>query len=319
MDGLKQDGFYLLKSHALCQLQDLGRFGVAGLGLTEGGAADQSSAIIANMLLGNVAGAPLLEIAVGGVSLRAQTNTYIALTGAQMPFLVNGRAVPRYCTLAIQSGDLIEIGYARAGLRCYLAVAGGFLVPTTLGSVSTVLREGIGGLNGGPLQDGDWLPAGPCERLALRSVPYQQQPHFPAVTKLDWLPAAQFDWFSEEAIQRLDGQLFRLTKQSDRMGCRFSGSKIKVKVPPQLFSEGVCCGAIQISNDGQPMVMLSDHQTIGGYAKPGAVSRLSLNALAQCRPGSLVRFARQDLQTIVHKAQQHRLWLQQLKDSWQLC
>ena len=317
MDGLKQDGFYLLKSHALCQLQDLGRFGVAGLGLTEGGAADQSSAMLANLLLSNVAGAPLLEIAVGGISLRAQADTYMALTGAQMPFLLNGKAVPRYCTVAVKSGDLIEIGYARAGLRCYLAVAGGFLVPTTLGSVSTVLREGVGGLDGGALNDGDWLPASPCEFLPLRSIPYQQQPRFSAVTRLDWLPAAQFDWFSEEAISRLNQQLFRLSKQSDRMGCRLNGAKIKVKVPPELFSEGVCCGAIQISNDGQPMVMLSDHQTIGGYAKPGAVSRLSLNALAQCRPGSLIRFAQQDLQQIQAKAQQQQRWLQQLQAQWQ--
>lgn len=317
MDGLKQGGFYLLRSHALCQLQDLGRFGVASLGLTEGGACDQQSAMLANMLLGNAAGAPLLEIGVGGVSLRAQADTYVALTGAQMPFLHNGKAVPRYCTIKIKSGDLIEIGYARAGLRCYLAVAGGFLVPTTLGSVSTVLREGIGGLNGQALADGDWLAVNPCDTLPLRSLPYQQQPHFRAVTQLDWLPAAQFDWFSEDAIHRLNQQLFRLTKQSDRMGCRLSGGKIKVKTPAQMYSEGICCGAIQISNDGQPMVMLNDHQTIGGYAKPGTVSRLSLNALAQCRPGSLVRFVQRDLQYIQAKAVRQRQWLAQLGAEWQ--
>jgi allophanate hydrolase len=317
MDRLKQGGFYLLKSHALCQLQDLGRFGVAGLGLTEGGACDQQSAMLANMLLGNVAGAPLLEIGVGGVSLRAQANTYISLTGAQMPFLINGQPAPRYCTIAVQSGDLIEIGYARAGLRCYLAVAGGFLVPTTLGSVSTVLREGVGGLNGGALADGDWLAVHPCEAIALRSLPYESQPKFSAVTALDWIAGAQYDWFSQEAITRLDQQLFRVTKQSDRMGCRLSGGKIKVKPQAQMYSEGVCCGAIQISNDGQPIVMLNDHQTIGGYAKPGAVSRLSLNALAQCRPGSLVRFVKRDLCDVQAKAARQREWLARLQQEWQ--
>lgn len=316
-DGACRTGFYLLKSHALCQLQDLGRFGVAELGLTEGGACDQQSAMLANMLLGNVAGAPLLEIGVGGVSLRAQANTYMVLTGAQMPFLLNGRPAPRYCTIAVKSGDLIEIGYAKAGLRCYLAVAGGFLVPTTLGSVSTVLREGIGGINGNALLDGDWLPVHPCEVMALRSLPYDLQPKFCAVTQLDWLAGAQYDWFSQDAIDRLDQQLFRLTKHSDRMGCRLSGGKIRLKQQTQMYSEGVCCGAIQISQDGQPIIMLNDHQTIGGYAKPGTVTRLSLNALAQCRPGSLVRFVRRELPYVQAKATRQRLWLAQLQAKWQ--
>jgi len=149
----QQTGLWVLQSHSGVQLQDAGRFGGAAAGLTQGGAVDLTSARLANALVGNhnqVSGTcpAVLEITLGAAAFRAEQPTLLAVTGAAMPLLLNRQPVARYRSLLLQPGDLLEIGYSRAGARAYLAVAGGFAAPAVCGSVATVRREMVGGLDG---------------------------------------------------------------------------------------------------------------------------------------------------------------------------
>ena len=168
--------FEVIAAGVLSLLQDNGRFGQSALGLTTGGAMDAPSARWANRLLGNHSNATLIECSVGGLQLRADCSSYIAVTGAELPLSINGKTAELWTVHKVQPGDVIELGMVNQGLRAYLAVAGGFAVTPQFGSVSTVLREGIGGLKGNKLQSGDVLAAQPVNQLPRLSLPLAYRP-----------------------------------------------------------------------------------------------------------------------------------------------
>lgn len=322
-------GLWVLQSHSGVQLQDAGRFGGAAVGLTQGGAVDLTAARLANALVGNdnqVTGPcpAVLEITLGAVAFRAEQPLLLALTGAAMPVLLNSQAVSRYRTLLLQPGDLLEIGYSRAGARAYLAVAGGFSGTPVCGSVATVLREKVGGPDG----QGNAIAVGTTLRCAAWhhsdpqiSLPYHQHYRHSTIRALPLVAGAQLADFSEDLRNLLPQRIFRVTARSDRMGMQLGGAPLPVSSQP-LYSEGICLGAMQLPPNGLPIVMLNDHQTIGGYPKAGALTRGACEQLGQLMTGNFVRFYWLDLAIAVQQERQrlHTLQqqLEQLAEQWRL-
>ena len=282
-------GFSVLAPGVLSLLQDSGRVGQGALGLTNGGPMDAPSAAWANFLLGNHSNATLIECSVGGLQLRADTHSYIAVTGATLPLSINGKAAEQWTAHKVQAGDMIELGMVSKGLRVYIAVAGGFAVAPQFCSTATVMREGIGGLNGNKLQAGDKLAANTVVNLQRQRLPARYRPQFNQTLTLRLVEGYQAGSFTAIERQRFYLNSYNVTPHADRMGYKLSGSAISCQ-QTQLLSEGICYGAVQIPPDGQPIVLLNDRQTLGGYPKIGSVLSLDCALLAQAGAGTKVYF-----------------------------
>ncbi|MFH8386009.1 biotin-dependent carboxyltransferase family protein [Kitasatospora sp. NPDC018058] len=270
----------------LTTVQDLGRRGVAHLGVPRAGALDEPALRAANRLVGNEPGAAGLETTLGGVALRAVRPVLVAVTGAPSPVTVDGRAAAWGAPVAVPSGAVVEVGAATAGVRGYLAVAGGIDVPPVLGSRSADLLSGLGPA---PLAEGDRLPVGapPPYRDRADLVPLPAPPA-ELVLRLRLGPRA--DWFAPSALARLARDGYRVSPASNRIGLRTEGPAVARTREGELPSEGMVLGAVQIPPDGQPVVFLADHPTTGGYPVVGVVPAADLSAAAQARPGTPVRF-----------------------------
>lgn len=287
---LPVSGFKVLAPGMLTLFQDLGRFGKANLGLTTSGPADKRAFEWANRLLENEENAPALEITIGGVTLEAMTHTSICLTGAKLALKVNGIELDGWRTHKVKPGDHIEIGYAEQGTRAYFAVKAGFQLEQEFGSCATTLREGIGGHNGNKVQAGDTLFVLATKPLTqARYLSEHLRPEYASDIVIRVVTGYQQKDFSRLQQQRFFSSDYRVSKQWDRMGYRLEGPKIQTEAKPML-SEGITLGAIQIPPDGQPIVLMHDRQTIGGYPKIGSVFSLDLARLAQCSQGAKVRF-----------------------------
>ncbi|MEE4277372.1 MAG: biotin-dependent carboxyltransferase family protein [Halieaceae bacterium] len=278
------------KAGPLSLLQDRGRFGRAALGLTTGGPMDPIAAGLANRLLQNDADATLIEISLGGLELRAEGDLQLAVTGADAPLLRNDEPAASWSVLDLDAGDRIAIGHPRRGCRSYLAVRGGFDIAPRFGSTATVLREGIGGLKGGALEAGDRLPVRTAARAERRWIPEGARPAYAASASLRVVLGYQHSAFPQQEQERFFSSAYRVSRLSDRMGYRLEGPALSCDSPGML-SEGIAAGAIQVPPDGQPIILLNDRQTIGGYPKLGCVLSLDCAALAQLRPGDTVHFA----------------------------
>jgi KipI family sensor histidine kinase inhibitor len=283
--SLRAGGITVLEPGLFTTIQDLGRPGYRASGVPLSGAADPVSLRLANRLVGNADGMACLEITLLGPALSFSRPATIALTGAVFPGIPSGRAV------AVAAGETLRLGHAVAGCRGYLAVAGGLAVPDVLGSASTIVPARLGGLRGLPLAAGDVVPlaagdAGPpgaCEagpRAGGRDGP-------DAVVTLRMIPGEQFSWGGD----RLWEATHRVSSRSDRMGLRLEGTPLPLHEPSgSLPSVAVLPGTVQLPPDGQPIVLLADAQTIGGYAVIGHVIAVDLPRVAQLRPGDRVRW-----------------------------
>ncbi|MFS2124932.1 biotin-dependent carboxyltransferase family protein [Pseudomonas sp. Pseusp97] len=274
----------------LCLLQDGGRQGWQRQGVSPGGPVDKHAAAWANRLLGNTQGMPLLEIALGGLELEVLADTWLALTGAELPATLDGEPLPGWSRFRVGVGQRLKLGFARAGQRAYLAAAGGFQAAPILGSVSTQTREKLGGLagNGQPLAAGDLLECAALgERFARGArVPWPYRPDYREPPPLRVLPGP--DAFSKEQRQGFFEQPWQVSPQSDRMGVRLRGEALSA--PRRQWSLGIVEGAIQVPPDGQPIILLADRQTMGGYPLLGVLHPLDIGRLAQCPAHSQVQF-----------------------------
>ena len=287
-------GLWIEKPGFLSLIQDAGRCGVMHLGLATGGAMDRHAWAWANYLLGNCFGAAALEITFGQVEFVSQLSVNIAITGAQVAVTVNGVPQPLWATLSLKAGDRVALGAPRAGLRSYLAVAGGFSVAAGLGnSCATLHREKTGGLHGDgqPLKAGDLLPCEPRSQNPplQRQVPVDWRPDYHEALILDVIMGAQAERFPSHSLECFFTRPYTLSPQSDRMGARLDGPALEV-FGERLISEGISLGAVQVPANGLPIILLNDRQTIGGYPKLGAVTPRSLDALAQRQPGCQLQF-----------------------------
>ncbi|AZL67559.1 MULTISPECIES: 5-oxoprolinase subunit C family protein [Pseudomonas] len=279
-------------STALCLLQDAGRFGVRHLGVTQGGALDWVAMRWANWLLGNDLDSAVVEIALGGFSVVAEQDCVLALAGADLDAHIDERPVAPWRSFRLGKGQQLSLRQPRQGVRAYLAAPGGFAGEVVLGSCATVVREALGGLDGQgrALLKGEVLHAGAAIAGQARShVPETVRPVYDEKPLLDLVMGAQIGDFSGTSLFEAFNRDWTLDSRADRMGIRLLGSQLVYQGAP-MISEGIPLGAVQVPPDGQPIVLLNDRQTIGGYPRLGALTPLALAQLAQCLPGAVVRF-----------------------------
>lgn len=295
-------GLHVIQPGMMTLLTDLGRFGHHRIGLTCGGPMDPYPFMWANRLCSNDVNATALEISVGGVTLEADVNTLIAVTGADIELKINGQLCDCWQSHRIHPGDRIELGYAQQGLRAYLAICGGFDIKPQFGSTATVMREKIGGIDGDKLKRGQLLP---CANNTASRPFILPQTERPRMDRLANLPLRVVLGYQQAAFSRIQKQIFfsseySVSNRADRMGYRLEGPQIAPSING-ILSEGICLGAIQVPADGQPIVLLNDRQTIGGYPKLGAVITQDVARLAQMTPGTTLQFEpinQEDAQTL---------------------
>ncbi len=309
-------------------VQDGGRPGWQAYGVPVGGAMDRAAMRIANRLVGNSAGAAVLELTLRGGAYRAERDVLIAVYGADLDARADGRPLPNGCPVRLNTGTVLSFGWPRRGCRAYLALAGGFDVPPVLGSRSTDVRSGIGGLDGRPLREGDVLFGGSPSRDAadlMRRLPAVSaareehdaagrtgRPYVPHAcarrgggpVELRVVPGRSWASFAPHAQRTLAEATYTVSTAADRMGLRLDGPALERTETGEIVSHGVVPGAIQVPADGRPIVLGIDCQPTGGYPVVAHVIRADLGKLAQLRPGDRVRFR------IVSSAEARRLFRQ---------
>ena len=283
----------VLRAGPLALLQDSGRFGVRHLGVTQGGPADLYSWAWANLLTGNPWGTANLEITFGGLQLVAGRDLDIAITGADLGATLEQKPVPLWQRITWKEGETLAFAKPASGLRAYLAVYGGFVAEPVLGSVACVTREELGGFcgMGAKLAAGDHLSVHATELQAgegLKQAPREAIPDFSQPAVLDLLPGAQIAHFAGRSLFDAFNTWWQVDDRADRMGVRLIGPRLNCKIST-LVSEGINLGGVQVPPDGQPIVLLNDRQTIGGYPRLGSLSPLSASRLAQCLPRERVK------------------------------
>jgi biotin-dependent carboxylase-like uncharacterized protein len=276
-------------------VQDGGRRGQLRYGIPPSGPVDARSFIIANRLVGNADAAAGLEFTLIGPRLRAEGPCAVAVTGADSPVTVNDAPAAAWTTLTLRAGDVVKIGPARAGVRGYVAVAGGIDVPPVLGSRATYLRGRLGGLEGRALRRDDVLRLGAAARVRVRAVAARAIPDWRAEPLLRVVLGPQADRFTDEGIAAFLGGTYEVLPQSDRMGARLSGPHIAHARGHDIISDGIAPGAVQVPGDGQPIVLLVDRQSTGGYTKIATVCSFDIPRVGQAKPGQRVRFSAVDV------------------------
>jgi antagonist of KipI len=297
-------------------VQDLGRPGYLADGIPPSGAFDAAALKLANLLVGNEVGdhvlvgtepgAAGLEMLLVGPSLRVLGHTVIAVTGADLQPMVNGKPIPMWTSIRVQAADEITFAAARSGARGYLGVAGGLAVPPVLGSRATNVRAGIGGLGGRALLPRDVLAARPpsrrVEELAGRRIRPQLIPVHRAPARLRVVLGPQDHLFTPESVATFLDTNWRLSPTSDRMGCRFVGPALKFlprpghlvaqagSDPSNIVDDSICIGSIQVPSGLEPIAMGVDGPSLGGYAKIATVISPDLSVLAQLKPHEVTRF-----------------------------
>ncbi|SDY95273.1 biotin-dependent carboxylase uncharacterized domain-containing protein [Saccharopolyspora shandongensis] len=277
----------ILAAGPLATIQDLGRPGLAGIGVGRSGAADAGSFRLANRLVGNDEGAAAIEVTFGGLAVRATRDLTAAVTGATCPITVDGRVAAANSVLRIPAGAELRMGVPGCGLRSYLAVRGGVAVPPVLGSRATDVLAGLGPE---PLTSGAVLPVGPPpDRFPQVDVaPVAVCPADEIVLRV--APGPRHDWFVDDALTTLVSEPYEVTADSNRIGMRLDGPALDRSRTEELPSEGMVAGALQVPPSARPTLFLADHPVTGGYPVIAVVAAADLDAAAQARPGQRIRF-----------------------------
>jgi biotin-dependent carboxylase-like uncharacterized protein len=280
----------IIEPGPLATIQDLGRYGYQDRGVPVSGAMDGFALRAGNLLVGNEQNDAAVEITLGGLRAEFLGDLHFAVTGGDFEARLNGEAISNWVSHIAGRGDVLTLDSVRFGCRGYLAVAGGIDVPLVMGSKSTYLRGGFGGLEGRALRRGDILGCGsapwpPIPEIAADLLPkYRDQPVLRVVL------GPQDDLITEEGVAAFFSSPYQVTERADRMGCVLSGPTISHNKGADIISDGTIGGAVQVPGNGQPIVLMADRQTIGGYVKIATVVSFDLPLLAQLLPGSMVRF-----------------------------
>lgn len=288
----------------LATVQDAGRRGWGRFGVPTSGPMDSFSFHAANALLRNSPNCAVIEIGMGEITFRALHDCVISVTGAGYNISVYAWDFPLWSSYFVRGGWTIRLNKLDSGVWAYLALTGGVQTQPTLGSRSTYLRGAFGGLEGRQLQIGDIVrsgrPSASLSELAARTLPEDARPAYEVHPVIDVIPGPQAGYFTEESIQTFFSSEYSVSLTSDRMGYRLEGPALIHKNKTELISEGMAFGAIQVPSSGQPIVMMADCPTTGGYAKIATAVSADLSLLAQCVPNqSKIRFR----ETTVERAQ----------------
>lgn len=292
----------ILDAGLLTTVQDLGRYGFQRYGVSASGVMDEYSAKIANKLVGNKVGEAVLETTLKGVQIEFLQNTAVAITGGNCDVTLNGTKIELWQSYLVNRGDILKMGICRSGLRNYLAFAGGIDVPIIMNSKSTNLKAKVGGFNGRKLMTGDILSVGVGSLETPLTLNKHYIPTYSKDIKVGVILGQQDDHFTEAGIKTFLNETYTVTQESDRMGIRLSsvsGATIEHKNGADIISDGITFGAIQVPGSGQPIVMMADRQTTGGYTKIGNVISSDLAKLAQATPGTKVKFVEYTLEQAV--------------------
>ncbi|MEC2072288.1 5-oxoprolinase subunit C family protein [Alkalihalophilus marmarensis] len=299
----------VLRPGLLTTLQDLGRVGYQKYGVIVSGAMDPYSLRIANLLVGNREDTACLEMTMQGATLEVEQDTLMAITGGQLTPSIGNYQIPLWRPVFVKRGSVIRFGNCASGCRTYVAVAGGFDILPVMGSQSTYLRAKIGGLDGRALQEGDVLPV--SKELSDHAKFFMNLFKEKAEKSFylpDWrvrtsvtlpnketvirvLPGTHYDTFTEESKERFYNDAFQISPQSDRMGYRLDGSELARSEASEVVSEAVALGTVQVPADGNPIILLADRQTTGGYPRIAQVISVDIPKLAQMKPGDSIQFS----------------------------
>jgi len=307
----------VLRPGLLTTVQDTGRYGHQREGVSVGGAMDLMALRVANLLVGNPEGAAALEFTLAGPTLEFTHGRLIAICGARMSPVIAGQPVPEGRPVLVRAGAVLSFGQCTLGAHGCIAVAGGIDVPVVLGSRSTHLRARFGGLGGRALAVDDVLPVGPASEAAVRtagalasraevfaatswSVSASALPPYSPAPRIRTIPGTHVARFSESSRRAFFDQPFRVTPQSDRMGYRLEGTRLEMSQPLEPISEPVCAGTVQVPPEGQPIVLMADRQTAGGYPRIAQVITVDLPLIAQTKPGDSLRFTEVSLEEAQH-------------------
>ena len=292
----------LLRAGMATSVQDAGRFSYGQSGVSLSGVLDLPAMKTANLLVGNPESSAVLEITFGQCRFRFERDSWFALTGAGCQAELDGETVWTGWRTFARAGQVLTLTRAIRGVRSYLAINGGFDLPQVMDSCSTDLKAGFGGWQGRYLKDGDSLPLHPATRRFSASV---------GVRQLLWgnrvrvIPGPEYHEFSAESQQAFWRTGWVLSTQSNRMGYRLQGRQLHRPDGRELLSHAVLPGTIQVTNGGQPVVLMADAQTTGGYPRIGSVIASDLYHLAQIRPGEPIHFVHCTLQQ-AREAKQHQ-------------
>lgn len=283
----------------LTTLQDLGRIGYQEFGMPVAGAMDPFSLQIANKLVGNEPGEGALEITMMGPELEFIGEALIAITGADLSPVINGRQVPMWQSFLVKTGDILTFKGLKKGCRSYVAVAGGFDVPLIMGSKSTYLKGKLGGFEGRALKAGDTLKINSKDEKTKSYkgafLPEKLRPVYGNNYTIRVILGPQDDYFTDEGIRTFLNSTYKITNEADRMGLRLDGPKIQHKEGADIISDGIALGSVQVPGHGNPIVMMADHQTTGGYTKIATVITPDINLMGQAKPGDSIQFTQVDI------------------------
>ncbi|MCW2525634.1 MAG: allophanate hydrolase subunit 2 [Pseudonocardiales bacterium] len=279
-----KSGLVVLATGPLASVQDLGRPGLARLGVSPSGAADRGALALGNRLVGNPEGAAGIEVTLGGLSVRARRPLLIALTGADAHAEIDGHPIGTHASVTLSRKAVLTLRTPASGLRTYLSVRGGIRVEPVLGSRS---YDTLAGLGPPALQVGDRIKVGVSD-LPVPEIDWATEPASSELVSLDCLDGPRADWFSPSARRTFYKSIWTVTGDLDRVGVRLAGPALERTISTELPSEGLVRGAVQVPANGQPLIFLADHPTTGGYPVIAVVS--NTDAVAQLRPGQSLRF-----------------------------
>lgn len=285
-------GIQIINGGFLTTIQDMGRYGYQETGMSVSGVMDTRAASLANILVGNDTNEAVIEITMMGPTMKFTEDEIIAVTGGDLGAKIDGKPVERYRAVLVKAGQTLSFMGMYGGSRAYIAFAGGLDIPVVMGSRSTNLKSKVGGYEGRKLGTGD--------EIAFRA-PASWLPHMaervyglPSYGAKEWtlrvVMGPQDDCFTDKGINTFLNSTYTISNEYDRMGCRMEGDVIEHKNGGDIITDGISFGAVQVPSHGNPIVMMADHQTTGGYTKIACVVSVDLPELAQCMPGHTVRF-----------------------------
>lgn len=276
-------------------VQDAGRFGFRKYGVPVSGVMDNSAFELVNSLVGNSPDTPVLEMTLKGGKYRFESDSVIALTGANMNPTINGKSVELNSSLEIKAGDILEFEYASRGCRCYLGIRGTWKIEKILGSCSTYIEGNFGGIEGRSLQKGDQLQWKEIQ-ADFRSYTLSQKeiPYYSSKLTVEFISGPEWNWLSKKEQGEFLNTEFTISSESNRMGIWLNSDFQIEEKKREMVSSGVIPGIIQLPPNGSPIILMKDGQTIGGYPRIGKVLDIHLHRLAQVQPNGTIRFKKSD-------------------------
>lgn len=276
----------------LTTIQDQGRFGYSHIGISVSGAADPVSFRIGNLLVGNDQNAPALEMTLTGGQFEFEEGAVVSITGSDFQPQIDGQNIPLWTTIEVVKGQILKLSSTQNGARCYLCIHGGINVPKVFGSSSTHLLTGIGGFQGRALKKDDiiFYKENSQKDIIFYKLRDDISKELSERKYLRVTEAPQSNLFSKETLDLFSKKSYIVTEEINRMGLRLSGSELKRANNDNIITEGVTLGAVQVSHNGQPIILFVEHQTTGGYPKIANVISADIHRVGQLRSGDEIRF-----------------------------